>query len=147
MQQQVLKMISYLSVLEEYNGVVAKYCMEDEVRVNHFIKEVAHYVYFNLVVQGVRCSCGLFESREILRWHQLAIFKMNWVRSVSDEYILDQSRNDIKMTYTFIKVPMISLRAYQKWVYLYIWWEYSQKWQQMQRNVVHMLRILLISYM
>ncbi|CAI9777762.1 unnamed protein product [Fraxinus pennsylvanica] len=88
--------------LQQKNGVISTYHVEDEIHVDDFIKEVSHSVYFNEAECDVKCSCGLFETRGILCRHVFATLKVNRVRTLPDKYILDRWRKDIKRKYTLI---------------------------------------------
>ncbi|XP_035547418.1 protein FAR1-RELATED SEQUENCE 5-like [Juglans regia] len=102
-QQEIMKMLGCLPILHQKDGVIAIYHVEDEVRVDGFIKEITHCVYFNETTCEAKCSCGLFEMRGILCTHVLVIFKMNHVHDVPEKYILDRWRKDIKRRYTVMK--------------------------------------------
>ncbi|KAF5462201.1 hypothetical protein F2P56_018228 [Juglans regia] len=99
-QQEIIGIINCFPVLQQNDGVIATYLVEDEVRVDYFIKEVT---YFNEAECEAKCSCGLFEMRGILCRHILAIFKISRVRSLPEKYILDRWRKDIKRRYTLIR--------------------------------------------
>ncbi|XP_042950403.1 protein FAR1-RELATED SEQUENCE 5-like [Carya illinoinensis] len=101
-QQEVMGILGCLPILQQKDGVIATYHVEDDVRLDGFIKQVTHSVYFNEVECEVKCSCGLFEMRGILCRHVFATLKANRVRSLPKKYILDRWRKDIKRKYTLI---------------------------------------------
>ncbi|KAG6664693.1 hypothetical protein CIPAW_02G111900 [Carya illinoinensis] len=102
-QRQVLDVLDMDPTLLKRNGVIKTYLVEDEVRVEEFIKLVTHYVDFNEEECDAKCSCRLFHIRGILCRHSLTIFKSNQIKSLLDECILDQWRKDIKRRYTLIR--------------------------------------------
>ncbi|KAF5443448.1 hypothetical protein F2P56_036003 [Juglans regia] len=84
------------------NGVVKTYHIEDEIWFEEFTKRVTHYVDFSEEDTVAKCSCGLFQMRGILCRHILVVFKCNEIKFVSERYILELWRKDIKMRYTLI---------------------------------------------
>ncbi|KAF5474494.1 hypothetical protein F2P56_006388 [Juglans regia] len=101
-QQEVMEIVGCLPVLQQKNGVIAIYHVEDEIHVDGFIKEVTYSVYFDEAEYEVKCSCRLFEMRGILCRHIFATLTVNRVRTLPKKYILDRSRKDIKRKYTLI---------------------------------------------
>ncbi|XP_035551491.1 protein FAR1-RELATED SEQUENCE 5-like [Juglans regia] len=101
-QQQVMGVLDMNPCLLSEDGVMKRYLVEDEVRVEEFTKLVTYSVNFNVEDCDGKCSCGLFEMRGILCRHILAIFKANGIKLLPDRYILDRWRKDIKRRYTLI---------------------------------------------
>ncbi|XP_041004097.1 protein FAR-RED ELONGATED HYPOCOTYL 3-like [Juglans microcarpa x Juglans regia] len=101
-QQEVMGIVGCLPILQQNNGVIATYYVEDKIHVDDFIKEVTHFVYFNEAECEVKCPCRLFEMRGILCRHVFGTLKINRVRMLSEKYILDRWRKDIKRKYTLI---------------------------------------------
>ncbi|KAF5471691.1 hypothetical protein F2P56_008464, partial [Juglans regia] len=102
-QQQVIGVLDLdLSILTS-DGLKKNYLVEDEVRIEEFTKMVTYSVNFNEEGCNAKCSCGLFQMREILCRHILAVFKSNGIKSLPHRYILDRWRKDIKRRYTLIR--------------------------------------------
>ncbi|KAF5457988.1 hypothetical protein F2P56_022056 [Juglans regia] len=79
-QQQVMGVLDMDPCLLSEDGVMKRYLVEDEVRVEEFTKLVTYSVNFNVEDYDGKCSCGLFEMRGILCRHILAIFRANEAR-------------------------------------------------------------------
>ncbi|XP_035546562.1 protein FAR1-RELATED SEQUENCE 5-like [Juglans regia] len=101
-QQQVHVIIDLNPKLHKSDGVVKTYMVEDEVCLEEFTKLVTHFVDFSDKDAVAKCSCGLFEMRGILCRHILAVFRCNDIKFLSEIYILDRWRKDIKRRYTLI---------------------------------------------
>ncbi|XP_042979908.1 protein FAR1-RELATED SEQUENCE 9-like [Carya illinoinensis] len=101
-QQQVNDIIDLNPKLHKSNGAVKTYMVEDEVVLEEFTNLVRHFVDFSEDDAVAKCSCGLFEMRGILCRHILAVFRCNDIKYLSEIYILDRWRKDIKRRYTLI---------------------------------------------
>ncbi|XP_042962684.1 protein FAR1-RELATED SEQUENCE 5-like [Carya illinoinensis] len=101
-QIQLTGIIDLDPVLHRREGTVKTYLVEDEVRVEDFTKQVTRSVDFNDEDGVAKCSCGLFEMREIVCRHIFAVFKCNGIKTMPQQYILDRWRKDIKRRYTLI---------------------------------------------
>ena len=102
-QQQVTGMIDMNPQLHKSDGAVKTYLVKDEVHLAEFTKIVTYSVDFSEEDSSAKCSCGLFQMRGILCRHILAVFRCNEIKFVSDSYILDRWRKDIKRRYTLIQ--------------------------------------------
>ncbi|XP_041016211.1 protein FAR1-RELATED SEQUENCE 5-like [Juglans microcarpa x Juglans regia] len=101
-QQQITGMIDMNPKLHQSDGAMKTYLLKDEVHLAEFTKLVTYYVDFNEVDSAAKCSCGLFQMREILCRHILAVFRCNEIKFLPDSYVLDQWTKDIKRRYTLI---------------------------------------------
>ncbi|XP_041011331.1 protein FAR1-RELATED SEQUENCE 5-like [Juglans microcarpa x Juglans regia] len=102
-QQQVIGVLDLDPSLLTSDGVMKSYLVEDEIRIKEFTKLVTYSMDFNEDDCNAKYSCGLFQMRGILCRHILAVFKSNDIKSLSDRYIIDRWRKDIKRKYTFIR--------------------------------------------
>ncbi|XP_042988763.1 protein FAR1-RELATED SEQUENCE 5-like [Carya illinoinensis] len=101
-QRELQCLIDLALELLKRDGGVKTYLVEDEVHVQEFIKLVIYSVDFSDVDTAAKCSCGLFQMRDILCRHILAVFKCNGLKVLLNQYILDRWRKDIKRRYTLI---------------------------------------------
>ncbi|XP_042950040.1 protein FAR-RED ELONGATED HYPOCOTYL 3-like [Carya illinoinensis] len=101
-QQQVTGMIDMNPKLYKDGGAVKTYMVKDEIHMADFAKLVMYYVEFCEKDSSTQCSCGLFQMRGILCRHLLSVFRLHEITILSDMYILDRWRKDIRRRYTLI---------------------------------------------
>ncbi|KAF5455036.1 hypothetical protein F2P56_024655 [Juglans regia] len=101
-QMQLTGIIDLDPKLLKRDDAIKTYLVEDEVRVEEFTKLVTFSVDFSEEDADAKCSCGLFQMRGILCRYIFAVFKCNEIKSLSEKYILDRWRKDIKRIYTLI---------------------------------------------
>ncbi|XP_041009295.1 protein FAR-RED ELONGATED HYPOCOTYL 3-like [Juglans microcarpa x Juglans regia] len=101
-QQEIMGMIYCHFHFQKQDGVITTYHVDNEIKIEDFIKEVVYTVYFNEAELEAKCVCGLFEMRGILCRHILVIFSARKVCGLLEKYILDRWRKEIKCRYTII---------------------------------------------
>ncbi|XP_018806155.1 protein FAR-RED IMPAIRED RESPONSE 1-like [Juglans regia] len=101
-QQEIMGMIYCHCRFKKMDGVIATYSVDDQVKVEDFIKEITYTLYFNEAECEAKCVCGLFEMRGIIYRYIFVIFSAKKVRELPEKYILDRWRKDIKRAYTII---------------------------------------------
>ncbi|KAF5477038.1 hypothetical protein F2P56_003717 [Juglans regia] len=102
-QSEVMGIIYSHCILIKTEGAISTYQVNDQLQVEDSIKRVTYQAYFNEDECEAKCMCGLFEMRDILCRHILAIFSVKDVRSVPWKYIMDRWRKDIKRRYALIR--------------------------------------------
>ncbi|XP_042939336.1 protein FAR1-RELATED SEQUENCE 4-like [Carya illinoinensis] len=103
-QKKVWRMILCNCILISKEGSISTYDVLDEITTDDdHVKSVRYTVYFNEEEVDVKCTCTLFEMREILCRHTLNICQMNKIHALLDKYILDRWRKDLKRRYTVVK--------------------------------------------
>ncbi|XP_042973143.1 protein FAR-RED ELONGATED HYPOCOTYL 3-like [Carya illinoinensis] len=110
-QREVWGMILCNCILISKDGCISTYDVLDEITTDDDnVKSVKYTVYFNEEEVDVKCTCALFEMRGILCRHALNVFQMSKIHALSDKYILDHWRKDLKRRYTVVKSSYDDLR-------------------------------------
>ncbi|XP_041025392.1 protein FAR-RED ELONGATED HYPOCOTYL 3-like [Juglans microcarpa x Juglans regia] len=92
-------------------GCISTYDILDEITTDDDnVKSIKYTVYFNDKEVDVKCTCALFEMREIVCRHALNVCQMNKIYALPEKYLLDRWRKDLKRRYILVKSSYNDLR-------------------------------------
>ncbi|XP_042992118.1 protein FAR1-RELATED SEQUENCE 6-like [Carya illinoinensis] len=102
-QRELLGLMTCNCSLVSTEWSILKYDVLDEISTDELIKTINYSVYFNEKEVDVRCTCGLFETRGILCRHALRVCQLKKIKELTNVYVLDCWRNDLKRRYTLLR--------------------------------------------
>ncbi|XP_040987675.1 protein FAR-RED IMPAIRED RESPONSE 1-like [Juglans microcarpa x Juglans regia] len=103
MQSEVMGIIYSHCVAIKTEGAITTYQVNDQMVVEDGIKKSTLQAYFNEDECETKCMCGLFEMRGIICRHIISIFAARDVQVLSEKYIMERWRKDIKRRYGLIR--------------------------------------------
>ncbi|XP_022857629.1 protein FAR1-RELATED SEQUENCE 9-like [Olea europaea var. sylvestris] len=103
-QEQFTKKI-YCEVLSIHDSYLyTTYDVHEDIITNECRKTKMFKVCFHRDECDFECSCHLFEFREIICKHAIAILIRNQVKLVSEKYILKRWMRDVNRPYTRVSI-------------------------------------------
>jgi zinc finger SWIM domain-containing protein 3 len=102
-QEEFGKVLSCNNSYIRSEGAISIYQVIELSVVNRNMKEVPYCVCYNEEEVDVKCTCALFETRDILCSHAISVLLFKKVTMLPPRYYLTRWRKDIKREYTLVK--------------------------------------------
>ncbi|KAG2695858.1 hypothetical protein I3760_07G032200 [Carya illinoinensis] len=110
-QKELMGLMCCNCTLVSKQGCILTFDILDEISIHECTKIVHYTLYYNEEECEIKCTCALFQMREILCRHALKVLHLSRINVVRDKYVLARWRKDEKRTYTLIKSSYDDVRG------------------------------------
>ncbi|KAF5442254.1 hypothetical protein F2P56_034934 [Juglans regia] len=109
-QREVWGMICCNCILVSKQGCISTFDVWDELFTDDHVKTIHYVVYYNEEECDIKCTCALFEIRDIICRHVFKVCQIKKIHVLPERYVLDQWMKDLKKRYTLVKSSDDDLR-------------------------------------